>query len=334
MGNEETSGVQDATQATQTAAPAPSPSEVIANTAQVPAVQTEPQDISQAFAMLRETEQAVSSETVGTPEAQEGNDGDSGSASTSGGNVDGQLDGTTDQGPTDVGGSTDQSDSVDYSAIRQGMMQDIQRQSMLNAAQFFKEKNIKPMSVGDLYQRNEETGEVSFRNIDDPSHPFSTRMEAQAWIDAYNQSLQGALREQQMKSQRELLQQSKPVFDLLAFMPTLETLDDETVATLDALIKPYEVEQGGKVIGYNCDLNQMLNTANNIVANTRARYATKETTPAQPQEETPAASPVTPALDMKTTGGNSTDSQQVKEPKNISEAMALLGQMSKEKNNV
>ena len=69
--------------------------------------------------------------------------------------------------------------------------------------QHFAEQQIEMWSIEDLYEKDEHTGRVRFRNPDDPSRDFQSRYEAQQFVDAMNKTF----KRETGKTAQSLLQQ-------------------------------------------------------------------------------------------------------------------------------
>lgn len=303
--------------------------EVVDSQAQTP---SEPVDIAQAFQMLRE-----SNEKAAEPAEQEGE------AAAEPEPVVGDIQPTAQpvgvpsepaepavpdsySEPGEAGGSPVDQQGNDYAAIGQGIIERIKEESRQEVLKEFSDNNIKIMGIGDIYERRDD-GTVVFNNPDDPRHPFSSRAEAQAWIDSMNAQIQAEYQNRIAQRASEKWSKAQPQIQLLRFAPYYEKMTPESQKVFDMLIEPYSIEdEQGRTIGFNCNLASMANQAISI-AN---QFAPKQQ-PQQQQTKAPRQSQAsTPALDIKSGAGESPESE---EPKNINEAMQILNKMRKEKKN-
>lgn len=182
---------------------------------------------------------------------------------------------------------------------------------------------IRPVSLGDIYERRED-GTVIFHNPDNPSQPFASRVEAQAWVNSMNDQIkEGFVRAAQSEYQ-ELLKQAMPAIRLVEFAPTFDKMDDDVKQVFDQLIEPYSVyNNAGQVIGYNCNLPQMANQAASIASRFRGNQAQQQQ---QVQQQVQQASE--PAMDMQTGASRSSANE---EPKTLEEAFAMINSQKKGK---
>lgn len=160
------------------------------------------------------------------------------------------------------------------------------------------------LSDPDIYRVDPQTGAASFYNPD-TGKPFTgdnPRAQAKQWVEAYNESLRDAFNELAGKRQAELEKESAPVIQLLKFMPKYEKLDPVRRQMLDALLDGDEIlDEKGKCIGYNTDLDRALDRVNRQVAAIKASQPKPEPKP-----------PTSPALDLPSVGGGSRDTGRFK----------------------
>ena len=296
----------------------------------------EPQDIAQAFQMVRENNQAAAKPAE--PEKQSipdeaGSDGyiDRGQEAQAGtGGIGDQDDGSqvapepaVGEGAGTLGGPTAGVETYDYGSLQNNLIASLQMEAQQNVLKKFKENNIQVMDIGDLYERRED-GTVVFNNPDNPNRPFESREQAQAWINSMNQQIQNAYNQEVYKEQQNLYELARPSIALIQFAPVYDSMSEAAQNIFDDLIEPYSVRAAnGDVIGFNCNLPAMARQALKIVD----QYGIgKQTAPAQQQ----APKQKTPAMDLKSGSGSSSDEP---EPTNIAEAMALLNKRNKEKRN-
>lgn len=225
---------------------------------------------------------------------------------------------------TGSGGSSDVIEPVALDARRKEILTNIQQQAIREVRKDFSDNKVVPCSIEDLYQRDENTGMVTFKNPDNPNMDFNSRAEAQQWVDAFNKQIEMRFRQDVNKKQQELVSQSAPMLRLLEFAQRFESLDENTKFVLDDLIEPYAVKDGsGNVIGYNCDLNAMANQAQKISKRFAVPAADKGQ--AEAEQKQPGSRP---AMNMPT--GNSDNSSEA-EPKTVGEALKLYDKQQREK---
>ncbi len=222
-----------------------------------------------------------------------------------------------DGGYTDVGGSAIEHEAIDYSAWKQAEVESINQEAVRLANEKFKELGIKKFGINDLYQRNEETGEVVFTNPDNPRQPFTSRSQAQDWINSFNQQVDMEYRKLAYEKQREVYESRQPALRMIEFAPTYERMSQDEKDVFDSLIEPYAIKDSdGEPVGFSCDLNAAMVQATKIVS----RFAGR-TQQEQPQESQQEPQSSGPALDMK--GSRTNEQPKQGEPKNLAEAMMM-----------
>lgn len=222
-----------------------------------------------------------------------------------------------------VGGTTDSSEPVDYSPARQQVLTGIQQQAIQNVVKRFQENNIRPWDIADLYKKDEQTGRVEFANPDDPNRPFTSRKEAQDFVDSMNKQINDRFRNEIRQEQNALFQSARPTLSMLDFVPVYQSLNDIERQVFDDLITPYAIrDNSGNIQGFNTDLMAAANQARTIAT----RFAQQPQQQQAAQGKQQQAEPTSPATDMTTgTGEVATD-----EPKDLSEAFALINKQKKE----
>ena len=287
----------------------------------------EPVDIAAAFQLLRE-----GNKTPAQPAGQEDQGNQSNETSDDSGEqgVDGSQESgvqmqpdvpaepTSSEGTGDLGGSTTPEPTVDYNSYKENLIQQIQQDAQRNIAKKFNDNKIRIMSVGDLYQRNDD-GTVMFINPDNPNRPFESRSQAQEWVNSMNQMIRDEYQKEVTLEMQNLYRDAAPVIATMEFAPTYEAMDEITKNVFDSMIEPYSVFNANKeVIGFNCNLNAMAQQAAKIV---------QQFAPQQAQlQQTQQASTDEPAMDLK---GGASESNQNTEPTNIQEAWQMLNKSKK-----
>lgn len=291
---------------------------------------SEPVDLTQAFQMLREsnkeTTEAAEPETTTTEPV-----GDSGaniqSAVQPVESASSQTESyvpDSNNGSDDLGGSSASQPGNDYASAGQGIINRVREQARQEVLNEFKDHNIRLIGINDIYERSDD-GTVKFNNPDDPRHPFASRTEAQAWVDSMNAQINTEYQNRIAKRAGELWQEAQPEMQVIQFAPYYERMDATTQGIFDQLIEPYSVMRDGKLVGFNCNLAAMANQAIKIVQSLNLKPQIN-----QQQQQTQQQKPenTTPAMDMKSGVGESSDNT---EPKDINEAMMILQKQRKEK---
>ena len=288
--------------------------------------QEEPVDIAAAFQLLREGNQKATQSSGQEEESNTGNEVGEGSGEqgVSGNQEDGvqvqpdvPVEPTVSGGTVDDGGSTTSEQTVDYSSYKEDLIKQIQQDAQRNVAKKFQDNKIRIMSVGDLYQRDED-GSVTFVNPDNPNRPFESRSQAQDWVNSMNQMIRDEYQKEVTMEMQELYKQAAPVVATMEFAPTYDAMDDVTKSVFDSMIEPYSVYNANKeVIGFNCNLNAMAQQAAKIVQ----QFAPQQQQPQQVQQQTNE-----PAMDLK---GGASESPTNEEPTNIQEAWQMLNKSKK-----
>lgn len=299
----------------------------------------EPQDIAQAFQMVRENQQAAaqpakqeeqaSQEKAGDNE-QQGQDtaaqGTTGSEPAAGGDEPQvSAEPAVGGGAGSIGGPAARSEQNDYAALQNNLIASLQYEAQQNILNKFRENDIQMLDVGDLYERRED-GTVIFNNPDNPNRPFESREQAQAWINSMNQQIQTAFNQEVYREQQELYRNATPAINLIQFAPVYDAMPPAMQDIFDDLIEPYSITNAsGDVIGFNCDLPSMARQAQAMVQKYGIGQAQQQTQQAQPKQQSSG-----PAMDLKSGNGTSADDV---EPTNIAEAMAMLNKQRKENRN-
>lgn len=192
---------------------------------------------------------------------------------------------------------------------------------MRQAVAEYQRDGIRPITMNDLYQRDQSTGRVTYINPDDRSRPFSSRMEAQQWIDSFNSQLRQEIQVRARTVSRELSKQMAPARRLLAFAPTFEAMDANTREVFDDLVEGYEVRnQQGEVVGYSCDLNKAAERARRMAA----KYGRGGSGSATRKPET-ASRARTPPEDLRSHGSASARRKDPnREPRDLNEAFEIM----------
>ena len=179
--------------------------------------------------------------------------------------------------------------------------------------------------MNDLYERTSD-GRVIYHNPDDPNRPFSSRMEAQSWIDSFNGQVRNELKRRALEIRNEDADSILPSLRLMDFAPSYDAMNDAVREMFDDLIEGYEVlDSNGNVIGYNCDLDKMASKAERMASRfSKAKPSKRRTKTTKTANEGTRQ----PSLDMRShgSGGNG---KMKREPQTLEEAMLRLRQQKK-----
>ena len=287
-----------------------------------------PTDLAEAFAALREADTKATEGSVDDPEPVRGKHAKETEAVEEGteeaepkhDDTPTSDEGAQQEPSADVGGNATDDEPVDYSPAREQIFQGINQQAVQNVAQRFRENGIRMWEIGDLYDKDEQSGRVTFKNPDDENRPFQSRKEAQDFVDAMNRQINMKFQSEVRQEQQKLYNDAKPSLSMIDFVPVYQQLSDVERGVFDDLITPYAIrDASGNIQGFNVDLMAAANQARNIAA----RFAAPEKKEEPEKEKTEATSP---AVDIKSGTGDVADD----EPTNLSEAFEKLNKMKKE----
>ena len=298
---------------------------------------TEPVDIAQAFRMYNQAQRETAEEPVDagedTGEPEQGKPGlaDTGDVAPS---AEGEEvpDAATDaepEGDDDIGGSSGVVEPVDYSPAREQILRNIQNQAINDIRKEMREQQIELWSIKDIYEKDENTGRVTFHNPDDPNHPFASRAEAQSFVDAMNKEVENHFRNRVNQRQQELVQGAAPVFQVIEYSPVYNAMNDVEKQVFDSLVEPYAIRDNrGNVIGFNTNLQAAGNVARNIAKNFQSSQPAQASQPEQKTNSPQQGS--RPATDMPT-GKSASVGGVEDEPKTLGEAIKMYDKMNRAK---
>ena len=272
----------------------------------------EPDDLASAFAALQRSRQDDTDGDVGDG----GDDSEDDEEDEDDGDDDESLD---DDGQDPNGGPGDGYAGADYQALQDQLTAEVNRAAMQQAVAEYQRDGIRPITMNDLYQRDQSTGRVTYINPDDSSRPFSSRMEAQQWIDSFNSQLRQEIQTRARAVSRELSKQMAPARRLLAFAPTFDAMDAQTREVFDDLVEGFEVRnQQGDVVGYTCDLNRMAERARRMAE----KYGRKSGGSARATRREEQRKP---AEDLRSHGSASARRKDPnREPRDLNEAFEIM----------
>lgn len=283
--------------------------------------EAEPEDLAEAFGRLRQVDPDDAQADV------EGGDGADDEDAGDGDLADEEGDLAADDGGYEAdGGPAVYPDAARYQASQQAIVDQLNRQAVAQARRKFQKDGIREFTMDDVYERTQD-GRVVYRNPDDPNRPFSSRMEAQQWIDSFNKQVNEALIRTATEIRDKNAKAAMPALRLLQFAPVYDVMDPAIREVFDDLISDYEVKnRAGKVIGYSCDLEKMAMKASRLAKkyNNSPRKAGNN---GKVKKSGPQKSP---ALDART-HGTASGSKGDREPQTMEEAMMKLQEMNRSK---
>ena len=308
---------------------------------QEPIEQTEesydPVDIAEAFKMARSLDKETANPSVEAPEVPEQTTGTSEGYEPSGYSEPQQPDNS---GYTSGGGATTSFSSYDYNSKYKQIGAAMQQQAMAATKKILEQKGYKRATMDMLAVRDEETGDILFRDPDKgnktdrygnkaPAY-FNSRSEANAWVRDFNQQLDEKTKEIYKQEYQKVYNAQLPTIKLMQFAPKLDKMNDVQIDLLNGLIEPYELkDNNGNVYGYSCDLDRAYTQAMNMFNRMGSKYSKQRAAQQQPQQEVRR-----PAVDMKS-GGNTTgsipDNETFDDVKDLSQAFVRLRQMKGKK---
>ena len=281
----------------------------------------EPGDLADAFSRLRNMDAEDAEGDV------EGGDGAEADDEDETDDADAENDLAADDGRYDAdGGSAVYPDATQYQASQQAIVDQLNRQAVAQARQQFQKDGIREFTMDDVYERTQD-GRVIYHNPDDPNRPFSSRMEAQQWIDSFNKQVQTALIQTATQIRDKNAKAAMPALRLLQFAPVYDVMDPAIREVFDDLISDYEVKnRAGKVVGYSCDLEKMAMKASRLAKkynNSPRKRSTNAKIGKQKVRKYPA-------LDAKSRG-SSRSAKTDEEPQTMEEAMKRLNEINRRK---
>lgn len=293
-----------------------------------------PASLDEAFRMLRQGDGAGASQDVQEP-GTEGNAGSgAGEDANAGGSTAPQQEpqeavspgqGAAPQGQPSQGGAgqapvQQQQPTVSANDIRVIL----QNQAVNMTRKEFSDRDIRHITINDLYKNDEQTGRVTFINPDDPNRPFSSRMEAQDFVNAWNQQIDDEMRAYATEVYKQLQDDEADVIRLVEFNPTYQAMPPVVQQTFEALLQPYQTTNSqGQIVFPGADFNRLHQQAINIVQLNAARGRQAQ----QSQAPQAQSQPHTPAVDLKS--GSSGAKKNDRPPRTLGEAMQRVNEEKK-----
>lgn len=279
----------------------------------------EPTDLASAFAALQRGRQGEPEEPV-----EAGDDGVGDGSDDDTDDDDSSYEAMDDGVDEPDGGAGAGFSGAAYQAVSKQLDREAGQAAMRQAVSEMQRQGIRPFTMADLYERDERAGRVIYHNPDDQSRPFSSRMEAQQWIDSFNSQLNQETKRRAKEIYREITKSTLPTKRLLAFAPSYDAMDPDVRDVFEDLVEGYEItNNNGDVIGYSCDLEKARARAERMAAKySRPRV---QRAPAAKAKSGPQSGPAT---DMRSHGTAST-AKRDDEPKTLEDAFRILREQRK-----
>lgn len=295
---------------------------------------TTPIDLASAFKALNKANREAAQEPVEMAGGNEDVSDDTGVQAEAGDDEGGMPAQPSDDGgdgePAD--GSSDFVEAIDFNAFKQDLLRNVQRNAAAQVRKEFDDQNIGYYSAAELTVRDEQTGQVRFRNPDvqderSPDYYFKSRADMMSFIQAWNQGVDFEYRKAVNEKQQQLLMYEAPKARLVDFMPKWQAMDDVTKQVFDSLLEGHEVrDASGKEIGFNVNLDAVAAQAAKIARSFGGGVQVAQDQAGQDAGQAAAPAAGGPAMDMRTGNGKAPDE---KEPKTIGEALAMLDKKNK-----
>lgn len=295
---------------------------------------TTPIDLASAFKALNKANREAAQEPVEMAGGNEDVPDDTGVQAEAGDDGSGMP-----VQPSDDGGDGEPDDgspgfveAIDFNAFKQDLLRNVQRNAAAQVRKEFDDQNIGYYSAAELTVRDEQTGQVRFRNPDvqderNPDYYFKSRADMMSFIQAWNQGVDFEYRKAVNEKQQQLLMYEAPKARLVDFMPKWQAMDDVTKQVFDSLLEGHEVrDASGKEIGFNVNLDAVAAQAAKIARSFGGGVQVAQEQAGQDSGKAAAPAAGGPAMDMRTGIGKSADE---KEPKTIGEALAMIDKKNK-----
>lgn len=295
---------------------------------------TTPIDLASAFKALNKANREAAEEPVEMAGGNEDVPDDTGVQAEAGDDGSGMpVQPSDDGGDAGVdGGSSDFVEAIDFNAFKQDLLRNVQRNAAAQVRKEFDDQNIGYYSAAELTVRDEQTGQVRFRNPDvqderNPDYYFKSRADMMSFIQAWNQGVDFEYRKAVNEKQQELLRYEAPKARLVDFMPKWQAMDDVTKQVFDSLLEGHEVRDAqGREIGFNVNLDAVAAQAAKIARSFGGGVQVAQEQAGQDSGKAAAPAAGGPAMDMRTGNGKAADE---KEPKTIGEALAMIDKKNK-----
>lgn len=209
--------------------------------------------------------------------------------------------------------------TFDYNQIGRAYIDTVNKMAANSTNRLFRENNVRKATINDLYTKD-KSGRVSFTNPDDPNRPFSSRYEAQQWVESFNNQIDEEWRTTARQYQSQYARDIMPTLNMIKFGAKFDRMSEAEQDIFDSVIEQYAVKDpSGDVIGYSCDLDAAAATAKRIYERTGSNKQQAQQQVAQTKVQGTG-----PAIDAKTSGSNNAQNQTKKTPKTMSEAFQII----------
>ena len=271
-----------------------------------------PSSLDEAFRMLRSDNGAGTDSDVSESGTEDNIEDGSRSNEDAGGSAAPEPTTAGDQGnqpatqnQSQPGRPAQQAPAVDANSIRVIL----QNEAVKMTRSEFDKQGAKPITINDLYQRDEQTGRVSF---------------TQDFVNAWNQQINDEMRSYANEVYRQLEQEQADVIRLVEFNDTYQKMPPVVQQTFEALLQPYQTTNAqGQIVFPGADFNRLHQQAINIVQLNAARGQQVQQ---QAQAQAPSQ-PHAPAVDLKS--GSSSTKKDQRPPRTLGEAMQRVNEEKK-----
>lgn len=280
----------------------------------------EPTSLNEALRMLRQhdgeaPEEAMEDQGAGT-ELEPAGDA-AGDAGLEAGNQPGADEAEEDYALPDLGDTAARGPAVDYTesdldSVRQTLINGAQQMAAQDVNREFEEQGWQRFGMNDITERDEQTGRVRFKNPEDPNRDFSSRMEAQQWLDAYDKFFMQEWENAVKDKTNELLKETLPAMRMMEFAPKYSSMSKTEQDVFESLVEGSEIKDStGMVIGYDTDLDQAYARAVSIAK----RFGSTQSSAPAAQKAAPSG----PVMDLPSSGSSTAPKSEA--PKNLNEAL-------------
>jgi hypothetical protein len=221
-------------------------------------------------------------------------------------------------------GSQEPEQEVNIPALTKTLQTQALNEAKAQIAKEMTDAGVRKLTITDLYERDEKTGAVSWRNIHEADKTYADEFQAHQALDYFNKQIDDTYKQRVLEKANEFYAQATPYIELEKFRPKFNKLDQVRQQLVADIVAPYAiVGANDTVVGYSCDLNAALMQAENLFKGLGALAQQGLQGSTSPTEGSPQAEPpTTPALDLKGSHG-STNAPDAK-PQTLDEHIAAL----------
>lgn len=248
-----------------------------------------PTDLAEAFAMLRNNDNAAAKNDVATGQP------------TTGGEQSAPY--VPEQQPAATGGTSVDLSGFDAMSQARQAYTDLRSLVVEAKRREWADKGYKKFTVRDLARRDEQTGRIIYVNPNDkqedwerPGYQGLTIEQAKTWCDVTNEDLNEQWKKECSELEKEYVQRARPYFELLAYAETYSKLNPVEQYYVDTITDNYAMRNSqGQVMGFDCDLNKVTKIAKQLAASGPKEFFAPST---------PANNVRQPATDARSSAGN------------------------------